>query len=167
MGKQGTLFPQERVYCIDSSALINLLRYPGYPREIFPTIWQKLEEMVSNRTLISAIEVYREIENTQHENDPILEWCKQNKHMFRDIDECQLEVLPRIERQYEPHYWENETSKEGPWADPWVIALSICEGAIIVADEACGRNRMPDIAKRLGREYMNLLTFFARTGVKY
>lgn len=36
MNIQQGLFP---VDCIDASALINITRYPGYPREVFPTIW--------------------------------------------------------------------------------------------------------------------------------
>ncbi len=90
--KQVRLFPVSR-YCIDASALINLTRYPGYPRDIFPAIWEKLENLVKRGELISHIEVYNEIEKRK---DPIYEWCRQNKRMFKDIDDCQTQELSKI-----------------------------------------------------------------------
>jgi len=163
MEKQQRLFPVT-TYCIDANALINITRYPGYPRDIFPAIWGKLENMVKGDELISHIEVYKEIEKGE---DPISDWCKQNKSMFKDIDDCQMREFGNIQRQYEPDYWINETSKGGPWADPWLIALSICKDAIIVTDEKNTRNRIPDIANRFNRQCLNLIDFFKKIGIRY
>lgn len=51
MTKQTKLFPVS-CYCIDASAPINLTRYPGYPQDMFPAIWKKLEGMVERGELI-------------------------------------------------------------------------------------------------------------------
>ena len=130
MGQQ-RLF-QVPVYFIDASALINITRYPGYPQEVFPTIWIKLEDMAKGDELISHIEVYKEIET-----------------------------------EYEPEYWNNETNKGGPWADPWLIALSICEDAIIVTDEKNAPNHIPYIASHFNIQCLNLIDFFKKIGIKY
>lgn len=127
MFRQKELFPKT-IYCIDTSSLINL---KPYRRDLFPTIWRKLESMIKNEELISPLEVYEEIKVGQ---DKIYEWCKKKKKMFRDIDDCQRQKFQEVEKQYDNNYWENEINKQR-WADPWVIALSICEEAIIVADE--------------------------------
>ena len=58
MPRQSELFPKT-VYCIDTSSLINL---KPYRRDIFPTIWKKLENMIKNGELIAPLEVYGEIE---------------------------------------------------------------------------------------------------------
>lgn len=163
MVKQQTLF-QVSVYCIDASALINITRYPGYPRAIFPTIWEKLEYMITGVELISHEEVYKEIKKR---NDSIYQWCKQNKNMFKDIDECQRKELGNIETKYDPVYWATEMNKGGPWADPWVIALSICEDAIIVTDEKDVPNHIPYIAKHFNRQCLKLTDFFQKIGIKY
>lgn len=163
MGKQQRLFSFS-IYCIDASALINITRYPGYPRELFPTIWEKLENMVRGGEIISHIEVYKEIEKRK---DSIYEWCKQNKAMFKDIDECQQKELKNIKAKYDPAYWDNEINKGGPWADPWVIALSICEDAIIVTDEKNNPNHIPYIANHFNRQCLNLIDFFKKVGIKY
>ncbi|MBC7361477.1 MAG: DUF4411 family protein [Candidatus Aminicenantes bacterium] len=167
MGIQKRLFPR---YCIDASALINLTRYPGYPRDIFPAIWEKLESMVKKGELISPIEVYEEIEAR---DDPIYQWCKQNRKMFKDIDDCQAQQLHQIERKYDSTYWKNQmniadaSGKRKPWADPWVIALSICEDAIIVTDEKNAPNHIPYIVRAIQRQCLNLIDFFKVVGIKY
>jgi hypothetical protein len=161
MKVQKRLFPR---YCIDASALINLTRYPGYPRDIFPAIWEKLENMVKRDELISHIEVYKEIEKRK---DPIYQWCKKHKKMFKDVDDCQIRELENIQHQYDPGYWNNEINKGGPWADPWLIALSICEDAIIVTDEKNTPNRIPYIANHFNSQWLNLIDFFKRIGIKY
>ena len=164
MGKQLTLF-QTSVYCIDSSALINLTRYPGYPRDIFPAIWEKLEDMVKRGELISHIEVYKEIEKRE---DAIYQWCNiYSRKMFKDVDDCQIEEFVKIKQRYNPEYWDNEINAGKPWADPWLIALSICEDAIIVTDEKNTPNHIPYIADHFNTQWMNLINFFKRIGIKY
>lgn len=163
MEKQKKLFLVP-VYCIDTSALINIVRYPGYPREVFPTIWEKLENMVKRGELISHVEVYKEIEKRK---DTIYEWCKQNRNMFKDIDECQIKELENIKRKYDLDHWNTEINRGSPWADPWLIALSICEDAIIVTDEKDVPNRIPSIARYFNRECLNLIDFFKIIGIKY
>ncbi len=74
------------VYCIDASALINLKRYR---RDVFPTIWKKIEEMAKNGLLISHAEVYREIDAGK---DEILKWCKRNRKILKEVDDCQKEI---------------------------------------------------------------------------
>ena len=161
--KQRGLFPVF-LYCIDASALINLTRYPGYPKEIFPAIWDKLENMVKRGELISPEEVYKEIEAG---GDSISQWCKQNKKMFKDIDDCQTQELNKIEKEYDAKYWKTQIDKDAPWADPWLIALSICEDAIIVTDERNSANHIPFVANLFGRQCLNLIYFFEVIGIKY
>ncbi len=153
------LFPKT-LYCMDTSSLINL---KPFRRDVFPTIWSKLEGMIKNGELIAPLEVYEEIEIGK---DIIHDWCKSNKEMFKDVDECQIQKLQEIKKQYDKAYWENEINKP-KWADPWVIALGICEEAIVVADEKDTRNRIPAISSAFGLKYLELIDFFKDIGIKY
>ncbi len=159
MFRQKELFSRI-IYCIDTSSLINL---KPYRRDVFPTVWGKLESMIKNEELISPLEVYEEIKVGQ---DEIYEWCKNNKKMFRDIDDCQRQKFQDVEKQYDNNYWGNEINKQR-WADPWVIVLSICEEAIIVADEKKTPNRIPFISNALKIKCLDLLDFFKGIGIKY
>ena len=165
MHRESELFPRT-IYCIDTSSLINLMppwKKDVYRRDVLPVIWEKLESMIKNEKLISPLEVYEEIKIGQ---DEIYKWCKNNKKMFSDIDDCQRQKFQNVEKQYDKNYWGNEINKPR-WADPWVIALSICEEAIIVADEKNTQNRIPFIAVKFSRECLGLLDFFKKIGIKY
>lgn len=112
--------------------------------------------MIKNGELISHEEVYKEIEVGK---DVIYDWCKDNSKMFREIDGCQIQKFQGIKKQYDRNYWENAINKTSPWADPWVIALSICEEATIVADEKNVPNRIPAISTVFGIKCLELLDF--------
>lgn len=159
MPRAPELFPKT-VYCIDTSSLINL---KPFRRDVFPTIWRKLEGMIKNGELIAPHEVYGEIEIGK---DIIYDWCKGNKEMFKDIDDCQIQKIQEIQKHYDKAYWENEINKP-KWADPWLVALGICEEAIIVADEKNTRNRIPAISFAFGLKCLELIDFFKDIGVKY
>ena len=154
------LFPIQ-IYCIDSSILINL---KNYPRDIFPTIWTKIENMADSGELISHKEAYKEIEKGR---DFISQWCQKNKHIFRDIDDHQRKEFKKIEVRYDKDYFQRMINKDGPWADPWLIALSICENAILIAGERNRSNKMSAIATIFGVKCLGLFDFFRDIGVKY
>lgn len=159
MPRQKELFPKT-VYCIDTSSLINL---KPFRIDVFPTIWSKLEGLINKGELIAPLEVYGEIEIGK---DEIYDWCKSKKKMFKDVDECQIQEIKKIETKYDKVYWQNEINKP-KWADPWVISLSICENAIVVADEKDTPNRIPAIAYAFGLKCLGLIDFFKEIGVKY
>ena len=120
--------------------------------------------MIKNGELIAPVEVYGEIEAGK---DKTYDWCKSNKVMFKDVDECQIQKLQEVKKQYDKNYWENEINKP-KWADPWVIALGICEDAIIVADEKNTQNRIPAISSMFaGLRCLELIDFFKEIGIKY
>jgi hypothetical protein len=48
-----------------------------------------------------------------------------------------------------------------------VIALGICEEAIIVADEKNTQNRIPAISATCGLKCLELIDFFKEIGIKY
>lgn len=87
--------------------------------------------------------------------------------MFKDMDECQIRKIQEVKNRYDKTYWENEINKTTPWADPWIIALGICEEAIIVTDEKNTQNRIPAIASLLKIKCLELLDFFKEIGIKY
>ena len=120
---------------------------------------------MKNSELISHIEVFEEIKKGKQ--DTIHEWCKDHKDMFKDIDECQEEEIKNVEKKYNSQYWRNEINKDGPWADPWLIALSICEKATIVTDEKNSQNHILYIAELFKVPCVNLLCFFKEIGINY
>jgi hypothetical protein len=164
MDRQLRLAEMPLAYCLDASSLIDLKRW--YPKEMktFLPIWTKIEAMVSDGRIISPLEVQKEI---SFGNDEIVKWCKQNKFVFKDLDSCQIQELQNVKGKYAKDYWQKEINKDGHWGDPWVIALSICEEAIIVTNENKEKaNRIPIIAKEFDIKSLQLLELFKEIGIE-
>ena len=71
------LVPEKR-YCFDTSVLIDLKYY--YPSKyvsneynFFPSLCEKLEQLINEGIIISHIEVYNELSDG---NDELFKWCK-------------------------------------------------------------------------------------------
>jgi hypothetical protein len=158
-----------KIYCIDTSSIINLFRhyglpYPPYRADIFEGLWKKLDQIIKNGNLISHITVFEEISKR---DDEAKRWCEQYKRIFRDIDDYQIEQIEKIKIKYNKSYWDAEINRKGQeWADPWIIALAICEEAIIVSDEKNSPDKIPYIANHFGINTLNLMDFFKDIGLK-
>src|SRR5712671_3778674 len=144
-----TLFTSSSIYTIDMSSIKEL--HERYPKNIFPTVWTHIESLIQNNQLVSHIEVQREIKNTNNPQDKLLKWSNKNKKIFLGIDGCQSSQIPSIQSKYNVGEWNNKMNRPGPWADPYLLAMAICEDAIIITQESKTKaNRIPPIAIQLG-----------------
>ena len=75
------------IYCIDTSALINLWRGP-YAPDIFPGIRKDIEGLVRNGRLVAPWQVHTEIEVR---DDDLHDWAKAHTRMFKRLDEVELQ----------------------------------------------------------------------------
>lgn len=153
------------IYTIDMSSIKEL--HERYPKNLFPTIWEHITSLIQNGQLVSHIEVQREIKNTNYPTDKLLLWSNKNKKIFLGIDACQTSKIPLIKAKYNLGEWKNKMNRTGPWADPYLIAMGMCESAIIITQESKTKaNRIPPIANQLGVKSLNLLEFFEVLKIK-
>ena len=76
-------------------------------------------------------------------------------------------MIPQIRSKYNPSHWQNKMNRPGPWADPYIIAIAICESAIIVTQEHRTKSeRIPPFASQFGIRSINLLEFFQELKIK-
>lgn len=164
MAVKRTLFTGT-VYTIDMSSIKEL--HERYPKTLFPTIWQHIESLIQNNQLVSHIEVHREIKATTNPKDKLLVWSNKNKKVFQNIDPCQNSKIPEIQAKYNKGEWNNKMNRPGPWADPYLLAMAMCEGATIITQESKTKaNRIPPIGNQLGVKSVNLLEFFEELKIK-
>lgn len=156
-----TRFAPPLIHCIDTSVLINLKHYP---KKLFPTIWEKIEKHAAGSRLISPIEVYQEIKRGE---GYAYEWCKRNKKIFINPDKEQIKNLKSIRKHYDKQHWEIQKGKPGFWADPWIIALALSKGAIVVTDEKNETTKIPYICEKADVRCIDMFGFFSELGVKY
>ena len=152
------LFPG---YCIDTSALIDLWRR-FYPPDVFPSLWQKIEKLISQGWLIAPREVLKELEQ---KDDELLKWAKERKKIFRKLDYDQINKMRDILRRFPNLVDENKTIPE---ADPFVIALALSKGWTVITSERpanlqanpTARPKIPDVCTHYGMKCINLIEFF-------
>lgn len=70
-------------YCVDTSGWLDgWQRY--YPRDVFPSLWDRIEGVINSGEIIVSDEVYRELER---KSDDLHDWIKTRKQMLVPLDE--------------------------------------------------------------------------------
>ncbi|HEX2711708.1 MAG TPA: DUF4411 family protein [Candidatus Acidoferrales bacterium] len=158
------------VYCADASSLIKLKQ--DFRRSVFPTLWEKVEELIRADRLIAANEVLEEIKK----DDVLAPWAKKHKKMFRKLDQKQVELAREVATQF-PEL--ANPGRFGPAADPFVVALARAQGQdlsglllpsaspCVVVTEERGPNKIPGACKHYGLTCITLLDLFEREGWKF
>ncbi|MBL7165712.1 MAG: DUF4411 family protein [Dehalococcoidales bacterium] len=148
-------------YSLDSSAIIETW-VRGFPPELFPLVWSKLEELIQNEVLRASEEVLIELEK---KDDRVYQWAMQRPHMFLPstvpIQRCVKDILAQYPRLI-------DTRKNRSGADPFVIAVAMLHGCAVISEEnptySMNRPKIPDVCAGLGIRCLNMLQLFREQG---
>jgi rRNA maturation endonuclease Nob1 len=158
-------------YIIDTSSLVKLNR--ENPLDVYPSVWKKLEGLITAGRLIAPKEVLNEISQN---DDQLTKWVKKHRKMFKEPTQKQIEIVQQILKDH-PSLIDVDRKFD---ADPWVIALAIEMATstqktlfkikrIVVTEEKLRGNRenMPFISAKLSIEAIDLITMFRTEGWKF
>jgi len=158
-------------YCADASSLLKLKQ--DFPRPSFPTLWDRIEQLVTDGRLFAPEEVFKEIEN----DDILASWAKQRKRMFREISEEIWEVARAVTKQFPGLA---KPGKFGAAADPFVVALARCVNVsqasslfedkmecIVVSEEGGGAQQIPAACSAFDVSCVNLVGLIQRERWKF
>ncbi len=138
------------IYVFDTSAFIVLKNF--YPAT-FATLWNQIDSLVANGTIVSVREVFNELHN-YNDADFIQDWAKQNKSVFAKPSNAELLVVQQILAN--PHFQvliSNKAILKGtPVADPFVVAAAKIKGATVVTQEGMKPNaaKIPNVCQKFG-----------------
>lgn len=144
-------------YSIDTSAFLDAwVRY--YPPDVFPSIWEQMDQAASSGTLHSSDEVLRELSK---KDDSAHDWMKAHVGMVvaldAEIEKHVQEIMIRYPRLV-------DTKKGRSGGDPFVIAIARAKSlTVITAENATGNvaiPRIPDVCLDLGIRCIRMLDFF-------
>lgn len=158
-------------YIIDTSSLVKLNR--ENPLDVYPSVWKKLEALVTAGRLIAPKEVFNEV----HRNDDQLsKWAKKQRKMFKGPTPRQIELVQEILKKH-PSLIDADRIYD---ADPWVIALAIEMSTstqktlinikrIVVTEEKLRGNKenIPFISNELSIEAIDVITMFRAEGWQF
>ena len=152
------------IYVFDTSAFIVLKNF--YPAT-FATLWNRIDALVANGTIVSVREVFNELHN-YNDADFIQDWTKQQKAVFDKPSNAELLVVQQILAI--PHFQvliSNKAVLKGtPVADPFVVAAAKAKGATVVTQEGLKPNaaKIPNVCEEFGVPCIDLQTFMTQQG---
>ncbi len=146
-------------YVLDSRLFIISRDY--YP-EIFPSFWEKMDEMIVSKTISSVQEVYEELERYGGEQKHLLTWIKNNKKIFTQPT---IKEQQKVRNIFAIQGFQQLISKKNqmldrPSADPFIIAkASVIRGVVVTGElpikknkigKMQGKPKIPDVCAHFG-----------------
>lgn len=112
-------------FTLDTNILIRMANQ--YPREIFPSVWERLEELIVGGEACICEEVHEE---TRRGTDELYKWSTEQAGFVCDVGVQEVNLAVEISDAYPE--WVRETQNA---ADPFLIAHAKVDGLTIVSDE--------------------------------
>lgn len=155
------------IYVFDTSSIRSLQHF--YP-SVFKTIWDGLDSLIQQKTLISTREVWNELER-QNISDDVLAWAKQNKRIFTTPSSVELQFVAQIFqiKHFQNLIGEQQRLKGTPVADPFVIACAKIKGGTVVTEEQLKPNaaKIPNVCAHFNVSCIDLERFMQQQGWKF
>lgn len=154
------------IYVFDTNSFRVLSHY--FP-EIFPTVWENINLMVSNGNFISVREVYNELERGSPSF--IIDWAKENKKIFFTPTQNEMIFVSQIFAV--PHFQNLVTKKQRlkgtPVADPFMIAAAKVKKGCVVTEEVLKPNaaKIPNVCQHFNIDCTNIQGFMKREDWKF
>lgn len=149
------------LYSVDTSALINGRR-DLLPPATFPSVWQRVESMVADGSIRCVDEVEREL--AKRDGDAVHTWARGQEGLFVDLDADVQAATANVLAQH-PRLLGAGKGRNG--ADPFVIALALARGGVVVTEEHRGslaRPKIPVVCDAMGVRCLTLVQFIAEQG---
>ncbi len=158
---------EETVYCIDSSALIDLHKYFGQNR--MPELWVELDNLFNNNQIISHKIVFEELTTNASRPSNLSRWVASKQRNFKDMTGIQAQFVASIVVKF-PKLINPKHEKEQ--ADPWLIALVLeqrsqgnlfipnQEFVMISQEDKLSTHKIPAVCKYYNVKHLNLFEFF-------
>jgi hypothetical protein len=129
-----------------------------YPRDVFPTLWERIDVLIDNGQLLAIDEVLRELEKKV---DDLHEWATQRKELFVTMD---AEILRRGGEVINQFPSLVDPEKLRGTADPFVIALAAERNLTVVTAEKPkpSKPKIPDVCQALKVPCISLIELFRR-----
>lgn len=116
------------IYCVDTSAWLDgWIR--DYPPDVFPSLWERLTELIAAGLIKCSEEVYVELDK---KDDGLHGWLKARKEVLVPIDRDIQRIVSELLRA---HPRLVDTHRNRSQADPFVIATAEKLKAVVVTGE--------------------------------
>jgi hypothetical protein len=152
----------EQKYVIDTCSLTYLRRV--YPIEVFPSVWEKIKDLVSRGALISCEDVFEEL---QVQDDELTLWAKEHSKIFKPLA---VKIQKQVKRILSTHSNLVDLKKKKSSADPFIVATAMVYDCTVVSEEKPSggphKSKIPDVCKFYGVRCITLLDMLIEQGLR-
>jgi hypothetical protein len=149
-------------YTIDTCSLTAMRRV--YPADVFPSAWEKLDELAASGILISTEQVFEEL---REQDDDAFGWAKRFREIFLPLDG---EIQEAARRILTTHGNLIDLKRRKSGADPFVVSTALINSCAVVTEEkpsgGPNKSKIPDVCIAYGVECINVLEMLRREGFK-
>ena len=155
------LYPRDE-YSFDTNVYIELWRR-SYPRDIFRTLWDDVENRLQNGVIMSTYAVKEEL---RFQRDELYEYLKRCPNLFVQPTPEEHRVISQLVNLEGYNEWGRGDSRRN-YADPYVIALAKTHNLIVVTNENHHHISIPAACEELELECINFLGFLRSEELTY
>lgn len=143
-------------YSIDTSGFVRGWRY-DYPPDIFPVVWDSIDDLINDGTLIACEDVLTELKTG---GDDLYDWVRARRKMFIPLDAAIQEAVADV-LAIHPDWVPPDRSRN--MADPFVVAVAKVHGCTVVSGEVWTNSpkpenvRIPNVCSSFGIKHITFL----------
>lgn len=136
----------------------------------FPSFWAHIDGLVAADRMVSASEVWKELDNSSTRQHLTL-WLKANAALFATPTSREMAFVAEIFKvsEFQALVREKNRLEGSPVADPFVIARAGVESGCVVTEEVerPGAVRIPTVCAHFSVDCVNLEGLMQREGWRY
>lgn len=161
---------QNKIYVIDTSALIMLDFTFKYENPVFTAIWEEIEDLIGSGLFRTIDFVEEEISNYEGNEDFVKKWVKKWKRLLvvsTDAESINA-AIPIINSEYNTGFFDAKKLAEGKdEADPYLIAYCKVHNCILITNENKNKpNKIPKVAEKFGVDCIDIYDFLLHRGLR-
>jgi len=160
----------DRVYVIDTSALLRLDLTFKKEVPVFTAVWEEIEDLILQGGFKTIDFVEQEINDYEGKEEFLKKWVnKWKKHLVIATDAASLNAtIPIINQEYNTGFLKASKQAVGKEeADPYLIGYCKVHSYVLITEESKTRyNRIPAVAKKNGVECIDLNDFLIERELK-
>lgn len=151
----------EPLYSFDTSSMLNGRR-DLLPPTTFPGVWENIETAISMGQ-VRAIDLVRDELSVM--DDEVQRWARSQSGLFVELEQ-DIQCAARAVLQEHRKLIGVGSGRSG--ADPFVVALAMARGGVVVTEEIPSRSlikpRIPDVCDAMGVRSVNLVGYVQEQG---
>jgi hypothetical protein len=155
--------PNNKRYSLDANVLIYAW-HEVYSPDFLPPFWERLDALIREGRAVLSEEVYEEL---RRKSDDLFAWIKQRPQAIVPHTDAVQAAASRI---LSTHPLLVKARKNRSGADPFVIAVAMCEHCTVVTQEGPGSDnapKIPDVCRAYRVPYQSLRDLIRDEGWRF